>query len=787
MYAGTSAVVGIHHGQVKIYGLLGRGEKELLVVDTDKAPYAKLVYRQDTGGSGVEEPGHLQRNTEPDNLPTGGSSHYLDNANPGDAQQDKSNAEGAGSYSNCAATGSYHHQLSVSALPPSQTLPSDLIGTPLRNSTGKRETPTITVPSALPFIRASSARSPVIDSSEILTPSAPSPTPMALRPRLIIPQSPPILPHQYPSDHPISAASLRSVQSAKSYTSSASINTVRSNPRPPEDSTPYPQSSAPLSGYPSNSWQSEMGPYGRDVHFNSANDDDDDDDDALSSARTYDDLSPMSRWAWKSADSTARTPLTAGWAAATPIGRKPEPFPWPAITNDTRPQSPDTIDEQTRNNAAPKGIKRTSTPLSHISHSNAFSNWINKTDVSEPLEAFRGRLQSKPRDVRTPARPPSRKSRTTSRTRVREASDSTPCTTSSQQVESVSHRAESTNRLRTEYTKRTPRPDRSQSRKSRQNSRSRPGDGVDFQQDHQVIHIAASPSIIMNDDDNAHRLMPRANSHQRSDCSQSLNNIPHGINSESNVSQVAGSRATRTASRAMSQGRTPWPKGPSKDAAHVQHKVASVPADRARSQDSVRNEVLHRRVDSVQSHDRHSRPRKTSRSRNARAMSREAMAAEFERPEAAACPNCLSHRRRSSSAGMPLDDNAASRYLALTGGSSNQSSPVITPAQLDHLINGVLIGDTLSLDYPVIIYSQGSFLHEGAEASDSCSLAETLQTVSTPGRSPTAPSFFNPSTPKAMVLKTDDSDIDFFPTGYLNSAEVAATDRHVEAGTVQVV
>jgi protein N-terminal amidase len=43
VYAGTSAVLGIHAGEVKVYGILGRGEKELLVVDTNKRPQAKLV------------------------------------------------------------------------------------------------------------------------------------------------------------------------------------------------------------------------------------------------------------------------------------------------------------------------------------------------------------------------------------------------------------------------------------------------------------------------------------------------------------------------------------------------------------------------------------------------------------------------------------------------------------------------------------------------------------------------------------------------------------------------
>ncbi|PHH52353.1 Protein N-terminal amidase [Ceratocystis fimbriata CBS 114723] len=47
VYAGTSAVLGFQGGEVKLYGLLGRGEKGLLVVDTDEPPMGKLVYRPD--------------------------------------------------------------------------------------------------------------------------------------------------------------------------------------------------------------------------------------------------------------------------------------------------------------------------------------------------------------------------------------------------------------------------------------------------------------------------------------------------------------------------------------------------------------------------------------------------------------------------------------------------------------------------------------------------------------------------------------------------------------------
>ncbi len=47
-YAGTSCVLGIEDGEVKVYGILGRGQKELLVVDTENLPQFKLVAEQDT-------------------------------------------------------------------------------------------------------------------------------------------------------------------------------------------------------------------------------------------------------------------------------------------------------------------------------------------------------------------------------------------------------------------------------------------------------------------------------------------------------------------------------------------------------------------------------------------------------------------------------------------------------------------------------------------------------------------------------------------------------------------
>ncbi|KAI9746477.1 MAG: Carbon-nitrogen hydrolase [Claussenomyces sp. TS43310] len=43
VYAGTSTVLGIQHGAVEIYGILGRGETGLLVIDTMQPSQAKLM------------------------------------------------------------------------------------------------------------------------------------------------------------------------------------------------------------------------------------------------------------------------------------------------------------------------------------------------------------------------------------------------------------------------------------------------------------------------------------------------------------------------------------------------------------------------------------------------------------------------------------------------------------------------------------------------------------------------------------------------------------------------
>ncbi|KAI8958641.1 carbon-nitrogen hydrolase [Daldinia sp. FL1419] len=90
VYAGTSAVIGIKDGEVNVYGILGRGEKELLVVDTDSPPFAKLVYRPDDNTSGV---------TSTDDESKGGSSNPSakpDKENPSKGSNEPRSSGGSG-------------------------------------------------------------------------------------------------------------------------------------------------------------------------------------------------------------------------------------------------------------------------------------------------------------------------------------------------------------------------------------------------------------------------------------------------------------------------------------------------------------------------------------------------------------------------------------------------------------------------------------------------------------------------------------------------------------------
>ncbi|KAJ0151741.1 Uncharacterized protein HZ326_5771 [Fusarium oxysporum f. sp. albedinis] len=780
LYAGTSAVIGIHDGEVKVYGLLGRGEKELLVVDTNNSPYAKLVYRPESGGSGMEAPGHLEQSKKPDN----DTSKKND---PKAAPSDKPLTDQTSNKSLGSPSSKEKPKSPTAPLPPPPQLPENLALNSHDTSTRKRHPPDITIPKESSVLKMNSARSPGNDSINIPTPSAPSPTPMAIRPRLIIPESPPILPHQYPPDHPISAASLRSersIRSVKSDQSEASTKTIRTNPRPPEESTPYPDSGAPLSGYPENFFPSEKIIYGGHVTIESAG--------PFSPNTPFEDISPISpeQYYWRPSDNMMRTPLSAGgWTPGTPIGRKPEPFPWPAITGNAHPPDRNNNKERMRDNATPRDFRHLHSQSPQSSSSSNRTTKSERSARSVSSVNSKGTVQGSVKENKALARPSSPKSRNASRSRMHKRTgsalgDRETNAAISLHLEGISLRAESASRMRAGSAAGTPVGDRVQSPPSRNSSRPRIAEAVNVQPEQHMIRIAASPSILKEDQQNQYQSLNRATYHHRSNSFVS-NRTPIPGNDRSATPKSAIEMA-RPASRAASRGRTPGPKSLATNG--VIESVSPV-AERASSADSTRNDRLHSRVYQEGVGNRPSRTGRTSSAHTARRRSDEGNTVEFERVEAVICPSCPVHGRRSSANGEQGTEHPASAPQ-----SPPKSSPVPRPASSAgpsrHLQpepaepRRASSGDTgqLVFEKPILDLNNGTqscSQNEAAEASDCSSFAETLQTISTPGRSPATPSF-NPSTPKAMILNTNDLEIEPLFGGSLNGPEKTPTSRCAE-------
>ncbi|CEI39308.1 unnamed protein product [Fusarium venenatum] len=789
LYAGTSAVVGIHDGEVKVYGLLGRGEKELLVVDTNNSPYAKLVYRPDAGGSVMEAAGRLEKTGSSSGTPTNITSNISIEGQRGNLNFGSSKER-------------ERHQSPEASLSQLSQLPEDLAQNRPRGTSRKRHPPAnITIPREPGLVKSNSARSPGADSLNVPTPSAPSPTPMSLRPRLIIPESPPILPHQYPPDIPISAASLRSersIRSMKSNHSEASTMTVRTNPRPPEESTPYPDSGAPLSGYPENFFPSEKMIYGGDVRIHSAG--------PFSPNTPFEDFSPVSpeQIYWPRNDNLMRTPLgVGGWASGTPIGRKPEPFPWPAITGNPLTPNRSAARGQAKDSATPKDLRHhnSQSPQSNSSSNrparteeSGRSASVNSKGVAQPLRPKEPIQPTEP-DNQSMARPSSPKSRNASRSGMRERSGSSLENRESDaaislHLEGISFRAESASRMRAESASRTPVGDRVQPSESRNCSRPRITDTPDHQQEKHMIRIVASPSILQDEQRTRYQSLSRVTHHQRRN--SSVVNRAFSPSHDRTGTPESAMNKTCPASRAASRGRTPGPKFESTNG--VLSSVLST-TERASSADSTRNDRLHSRIHQHGSSSRQSRADRTSSTQTGRRRSSVAVPIEFERVEEIRCPNCPVHSRRSTSVGAVTD---ATRLHA------SQSPPKSSPAQrpassagISHYLQpeGVLHRRASSGHMTQLIAEEpldrltdnapSSSQNEAAEASDCGSFAETLQTVSTPGRSPATPSF-NPSTPKAMVLNTNDLEVEPLFGGNLDGSEKTPTSRCAETDAMSI-
>lgn len=180
VYAGTSAVIGIKNGEVNVYGMLGRGEKELLVVDTDNAPFAKLVYRPESesargsqvGGETVETP-DLSIPPPPPEPGTSHESHRSDSPRPEDLT--KPNAT-----SGAEKDASPKSRPTVTTINTSSTAP--------RKS--KPQSPKLQIPYSPSLaevaakLQEDAANGKATIQDTIPTPTGPSPTPQFLRPKL---------------------------------------------------------------------------------------------------------------------------------------------------------------------------------------------------------------------------------------------------------------------------------------------------------------------------------------------------------------------------------------------------------------------------------------------------------------------------------------------------------------------------------------------------------------------------------------------------------------------------
>ena len=749
MYAGTSAVVGIQDGEVKVYGVLGRGEKGLLVVDTNDRPYAKMVYRPDSEGSEVKH-GTLEKTAKNEDGGTSTGKGPLDGNGSSQASQGTGSNSPSGSTNikktnqsksreqsreRPSARRSPQPTLDSSKLPPLPKLPDSLRSEPER----KRKAPPISIPSPPGLIsQGGSAKSPGAESFNIPTPSAPSPTPMAVRPRLIIPVSPSIQPYQYPADHPISAASERSIQSVKSNESEMSTQTVRSNPRPPEDSTPYPHSGMPLSGYPKNSFNDKHIYDGQVTIANM--------DDAFSPTTPFEDNSPTSpRWFWRPPETLLRTPVpSGGWQPATPIGRKPEPFPWPELGLSSTERQ-DTVTDTTTMDGHSKWSSETyANPSSSVTKSHTIPS--SGTNTAESRENF-------------PPRPPSTKSRNASRSRNEDRSNSamgrqgTPDEIA-YRLDAISQRAESVNKMREISTNGSPLPDRPASPKSRNCSRSRPSDPSEIEDIRQMIQIGASPSIF--DAEGPTTTLPversglplrpisRLSSYER-------RNSFTAVGSARVFSPNTGSNVPKEQFRPTSRGRQPGPKNTpaTGGSALTQH-------PRAPSVDSVQAEAFyaqHRRIRQGMNPEqggRRSAQEGGSRSRHSRPS-----LDQFERFEAIVCPTCPVHGRSSSTEnnnGESSDD---------CNGPPNNNSPGEQQRQDLHgqSSSGRSHNAETSPDY-------GQSRSRGDSSSSSLLRTDSSRStwdavfdfgITRPRSTPS--SSFNPSTPKPMKLSYDDEDL----------------------------
>ncbi|TLD14916.1 hypothetical protein PspLS_10846 [Pyricularia sp. CBS 133598] len=213
-YAGTSAVIGIKGGEVSVYGLLGRGVKELLVVDTARPAFAKLVQRTETNTTVDQEipdtsvllPRQPVVNASPEKLPKISSQAPKLSTAAAERQSHKPTIASRREEARHDSPKPLFTPASPERIPSAQTSEKrSYIATEKREeppislntvtiqsptSTGRRKekpmSPSIIIPDSAFRPKRTSAEDES-DSPTIETPTAPSPTPSSMRPKLFLP------------------------------------------------------------------------------------------------------------------------------------------------------------------------------------------------------------------------------------------------------------------------------------------------------------------------------------------------------------------------------------------------------------------------------------------------------------------------------------------------------------------------------------------------------------------------------------------------------------------------
>jgi protein N-terminal amidase len=426
-YAGTSAVLGIRAGEVKVYGLLGRGQKDLLVVDTSKAPYGKLVVDESEGCDSVGSEVEAERTTAASSVEFGPTS--------------------LGAYDTCIqAVVDLKDKIRRPERPIEKVLegPEDFqlgsrsILTEKRTGTARQDV----MQGPAPLKRSHlSSKAIVFDESEQITKhceqeaiiatsacsmmSTARPTPLpasatqatsisrvpavapcAVRPKLIIPEL-----HAPPVEQisPESASTVRRISSAKPVQLDKRLDANSSTRRAPEDSTPYPGRLGAPHGGRVRSFRQHKLMHGGSFNFRPED---------FTPTTVFDDASPVSFEAYyRQQKLVSATPLSARSVLSRDRERQTTAFPWP------RSVDCHNAEEKARNDTVQTSL---------ASHHGQNSKDAHTAGSSlRPVETWESPTENHP-SCQTqgangfPLRPRSPKSRNASRSRLVRRSSSVP-------------------------------------------------------------------------------------------------------------------------------------------------------------------------------------------------------------------------------------------------------------------------------------------------------------------------------------------------------------------------